>query len=110
MSLAPLEAAAGAAQRFANASAMRSMQWPAARNSFRRASSLSYADNFSSTGDCGDDDGRLTPPITRREATGRSCPRDLPEAPALDPADLARARRDHSRSRVLQLPRAGAEE
>ena len=37
---------------------------------------------------------------------------DLPnsQAPVLHPADLPQARRDHPRPRVLQLPRAGAEE
>src|SRR5262245_49349971 len=37
---------------------------------------------------------------------------DLPnrKAPALDPADLPQARRHYPRPRVLQLPRAGAEE
>jgi hypothetical protein len=37
---------------------------------------------------------------------------DLPhrQAPALDSADLPQARRNHPRPRILQLPRAGAEE
>src|SRR5262249_31239042 len=40
------------------------------------------------------------------------CGANLPnsQAPALDPADLPQARRDHPRPRVLQLSRAGAEE
>src|SRR5262249_26241168 len=40
------------------------------------------------------------------------CGANLPnrQASALDPTDLPQARRDHPRPRVLQLPRAGAEE
>jgi hypothetical protein len=49
----------------------------------------------------------------RREGAGDKLDKFLirdRQAPALNPADLPQARRDHSRSRVLQLPRAGAEE